>query len=71
MAIPDKDYFDKKFSGIDKKFEEQKEYIDKKFDDLNERTARGMKDLQERLDVKQRVEKLERNYEKIKAALNL
>lgn len=68
MANLTKEYFDKKIDGLDKGL---KTYVDKKFDDLNARTANGFRDIQERLDVKTRVEKLERNYEKISKALNL
>ena len=60
MTIPTKEYFDKKFTSVDKKF-----------DDLNNRTANGFRDIQQRLDFKERIEKLERSYEKIKEALQL
>ncbi|MEK7616105.1 MAG: hypothetical protein AAB420_02785 [Patescibacteria group bacterium] len=80
-----KNYLDKKFDAVDKKFDaidnrfdqQSKEIkaveqrLSAKIDDLNDRTARGFRDLEGRLDVKARVEKLERNYEKIKEALHL
>lgn len=77
---------DKKFEGADRnlkfleknlkaytdvKFEEAKKHADQQFDDLNMRVANGFRDIQERLDVKARIENLERNYEKIREALNL
>ena len=79
MADLTKEYFDKQLKGLkaeikaDIKTEVQasEKRVASKIDDLNNRTANGFRDIQERLDVKARVEKLERNYEKISEALHL
>ncbi len=65
------DGVDKRFESIDKKFESVEKNLSAKIDDLNDRTARGFRDMESRLDVKTRVEKLERNYEKVREALHL
>ena len=60
-------HIDTQFDDIDTQFDD----IDKQFDDLNARTARGFRDIQERLDVREEVEKLKRDNKMIKEALHL
>ncbi len=70
-----KNYFDKGLKDIKEHVKQEvkglRGYIEVKFDDLNARTARGFTDIQERLNVKEEIEKLKRDNRMIKQALNL
>jgi len=68
MANLTKEYFDKKIGGVTK---DLKSYVNDKHEELARLVSAGFEDVIKRLDVRERVEKLEKNVGKIMEAINL
>ena len=65
---------DNKFSDIDNKFSDIKSKlssIDTRFDELGRQVAIGFEDLESRLDVRERVSRLEEDFGALKQALHI
>lgn len=75
MAELSKEYFDQKFTEIDRRFAQQtkelKEYADQQTEKLAAMVADGFEEVKELLDVRERVKQLESDMHKIKEALNI
>ena len=68
MASLTKEYFDRKIGGVAK---DLKSYVNDKHKELARLVNAGFEDVIRRLDVRERVEKLERKVGRIMEAINL
>jgi hypothetical protein len=75
MAELSKEYFDQKFTEIDRRFDQQtkelKAYADEQTEKLAAMVADGFEEVKELLDVRERVKHLESDMQKIKEALHI
>jgi len=69
------EYFDRKFTEIDNRFDQQskelKAYADQQTEKLAAMVADGFEEVKELLDVRERVKHLETDMQKIKEALHI
>ena len=71
MTTLTKEYFDQRMTGIDRRFDAVEKKIEDEIHGLAIMTAKGFDDLAKRLDVRDRVEKLENKMTKVETALNV
>lgn len=85
MTTLSKEYFDQHMKRIDKRFDSvdnRFDSVDDRFDKVEKKiedeihglavmTAKGFDDIAKRLDVRERVEKLEKKMSKVESALNV
>ncbi len=75
MTSLTKEYFDQHMKRIDNRFDSVEKKIEKKIEDeihnLAAITAKGFEDIIKRLDVRERVDQLERKMTKVESALNV
>jgi ATP-dependent Clp protease ATP-binding subunit ClpA len=75
MAELSKEYFDQKFTEIDRRFDQQtkelKAYADEQTEKLAAMVADGFEEVKELLDVRERVKQLESDMHKIKESLHI
>ena len=67
MTTLTKEYFDQRMEHMDGRFDS----VEKSIEDLAAMTARGFADLEKRLDVRERLETLEKKMSKVESALNV
>ena len=65
------DSVDERFSSVDKRFDLVEKKIEDEIHDLAVMTAKGFDDLAKRLDIHERVEKLEKKMAKVETTLNV
>jgi hypothetical protein len=71
MSTLTKEYFDQHMKRIDNRFDSVEKKIEDEIHNLSEMTAKGFEDIAKRLDVRDRVEKLEKKMTKVETALNV
>jgi hypothetical protein len=71
MSTLTKEYFDQHMKRIDNRFDSVEKKIEDEIHNLATITAKGFEDIAKRLDVRDRVEKLETKMSKVETALNV
>lgn len=71
MSELTKEYFDKRLDGMQTAIDQRLDDVEKEINDLAMMTANGFSNLEKRLDVKDRIDKLERKMATVETALNI
>jgi len=71
MSDLTKEYFDKRLDGMQAAIDQRFDDVQKEINDLARMTAIGFSELDKRLDVRERLETLEKKMTKVESALNV